>query len=434
MKKFLIRAGINPHDNISPKDLIERDLIGTNSGNLLYAHSLFRNLTTNNSMLVADNYALDINKVKHINENFDGYILALADAFRPDFIWQIRKMTEIIEKLEIPVFIIGVGVRAPYEVKEKDLKFDFDNDIKRFISAILKKSTIIGVRGKLTAQYLSNLGFKEGIDHTVIGCPSLYTFGEVLKIKEIRELNAQSLITTNLSSAPVKAPLNVLQLIERIHATYENVSFIPQGYEEFKLLYTGVQLFNEENYPSTIEDPEYKNGKAKFYLNAKTWIDDFHKNDFTIGTKLHGNIVATISGVPSITIPLDARMRELVDYHNLTHILPENIQVNNNINDLLKIVDIHSAEKKQKKNYTHFIDFLSKNGLPYFYQDESNYMETPYDELTQNIELYPPISAFNSPNVDVNSRIKDIVIGNERRKNNMNKLISKQRKQLQDKK
>lgn len=35
MKKFLIRAGINPHDYRKPQDLIERDFIGTNSGNLL---------------------------------------------------------------------------------------------------------------------------------------------------------------------------------------------------------------------------------------------------------------------------------------------------------------------------------------------------------------------------------------------------------------
>ncbi|MEB7781079.1 polysaccharide pyruvyl transferase family protein [Mammaliicoccus fleurettii] len=428
MKKFLIRAGMNPHDFKTPQDLIERDLIGTNSGNLLYAHSLYRNITTNDSILEADKYVLDINRVKYINENYDGYIIALADAFRNDFIWQLKKMTQIIEKLQIPVYLIGVGVRAPYGTSKNDLKFDFDENVRDFINAILKKSTIVGVRGKLTADYLSNLGFRENIDHTVIGCPSMYTFGNHLKIQNLSKVDEETKITTNLSK---KAPLNVLQFIRKTHKNYPNAAFIPQGYDEFKLMYTGVQVFNEKNYPSSITDIEYENGKSKFYINANTWIKDFRENDFAIGTKLHGNIAATISGVPSISIPLDARMKELVHYHGLSHILPEDIQANTNINDLLKSVDIHSAERKQSENYNHFIEFLNENDLPYFYQDESNYDNTPYDQLIEKIKLYPPISAFNSEETNIKERINNIVIGNEKRIRNMNSLIKKQRTQLQ---
>lgn len=428
MKKYLIRTGINPHDYKTPQDLIERDLIGTNSGNLLYAHSLYRNLTTNNSILEADKYVLDINKVKYINENYDGYIFALADAFRKDFVWQLKKMTQIVEKLQIPVYLIGVGVRAPYGTSKKDLKFDFDNDVRDFINAVLKKSAVVGVRGQITADYLSNLGFKENIDHTVIGCPSMYTFGNHLKIKNLSELDHNSKISTNLSK---KAPLNVLQFVKQTHKNFSNASFIPQGYDEFKLLYTGVKIFNEKTYPSAIDDIEYVNGKSKFYINASTWITDFQGNDFSIGTKLHGNIAATISGIPSISIPLDARMRELVNYHGLSHVLPEDIQVNTNINDLLKNVDIHSAERKQSENYNHFIDFLNKNDLPFFYQDESNYENTPYDEITRNLKLYPPITAFNSEDANIQERINSIVTGNEKRIKNMNALIKKQRKQIQ---
>lgn len=428
MKKFLIRAGINPHDYRKPQDLIERDFIGTNSGNLLYAHSIFRNLTTENSQLVADNYSLDINKVKFINENYDGYILALADAFRPSFIWQLKQMTKIIEKLTIPVYLIGVGLRAPYNVVKEDLYFDFDEDVKAFVKAILKKSNIIGVRGNITAQYLNNLGFKQEIDHTVIGCPSMYTFGHNLKITDNRYMDFQSLITTNLSK---KASKKVRNFIERIHLKYPNTTFVPQGYDEFKLLYTGVQIFNEKNYPCKLDDTEYKNGKAKFYINAKTWIEDFCKNDLAVGTKLHGNIAATISGVPSISIPLDARMKELVQFHNLTHILPEDIEKYSSINDLLKNVDIHSAEIAQTDNYNHFLKFLDKNNLPYFCQNENNSSRTPYDKLTSNIELYPPITAFNSNDVDSNERIKNIVLGNEKGAKNMHALIAKQRKKLQ---
>src|SRR5699024_11303644 len=90
--------------------------------------------------------------------------------------------------------------------------FSFDKEVKDFINAVLERSNIIGVRGQITADYLNYLGFTEGVDHTVIGCPSMYTFGRDLKIKE---LNLKENSSIALSSSKL-SPEHVLKFITSV--------------------------------------------------------------------------------------------------------------------------------------------------------------------------------------------------------------------------
>lgn len=46
MRKILIRAGVSPLETPDIDDVLQRDLIGTNSGNLIYQYSVFRALMT----------------------------------------------------------------------------------------------------------------------------------------------------------------------------------------------------------------------------------------------------------------------------------------------------------------------------------------------------------------------------------------------------
>lgn len=347
MKKILIRSGINAYDVKTESDLLKGDFVGGNSGNLIFVHGIMRNLTTENVVLESDYYLANSSKADYINENYDGYIIPLADAFRADFEDTLKDMTILIRKLKVPVYLIGVGLKAPKNVESAELKFPFDGTVREFIKAILEKSNMVGVRGEITAQYLTNLGFKNGTDHIAIGCPSMYTYGENLKIRAIPNVEeTELLISTNRSKS---APKHVLKYIHNIHCQNKKAAFLPQGWDEFKLMYTGFSSIDIPNYPSTIADVEYANGEARYFLSANAWIDYVKKRDFSFGTKLHGNITATIAGTPSISIPIDARMRELAEFHDLCTLNPEDIHENDSLTDLINKVDIYSAEKNRKK-------------------------------------------------------------------------------------
>ena len=181
MRRYLIRGGYSPLENQSVFNIIRRNLFGRNSGNLLYLFGAYRTLVDYDVEVVVDQYkgenGLYFEKdIDFINNNYEGYIVPLADAFRDDFENKLNTYSEFFGKLTIPVCILGVGHRASYEPDLSE-KRKFDDTVKNFVKSALNKSSCIGVRGEITGKYLQKLGFMENKDYMVIGCPSMYSYG-----------------------------------------------------------------------------------------------------------------------------------------------------------------------------------------------------------------------------------------------------------------
>lgn len=388
MKNILIRSGLSPFDTFDAPHVMLNNSIGGNVGNLLYAYSVFRTLMTEDTTITPDYYDYDPKRADEINEKYDCLIIPLADAFRKEFVPSLRKYTKLIKKLNIPVVVIGVGLRAPFEPKLNE-GFPFDEDVKEFVKAVLEKSSMLGLRGEITSKYLSRLGFREGVDHTVIGCPSMYTFGRELKIRETN-ITKNSMVCVNSSRL---SPENVLDFISRGMEEFPNHYFIPQWMKELRLTYLGAPSIAEtgENYPIKMSDPTYMNNRVRFFLNVQTWLDFMKKADLSFGARLHGNIAGTIAGTPSLIIPKDARMRELTDYHGLTHIWANDITESTRLSDVIEKSDFQSPAKKQASNFDHFIDFLNKNKLDHIYKDSMTPEIVPLDEKVAHVNYLPPV-------------------------------------------
>ena len=262
MKKILVRCGMLPYETFNDFELLDRDRFGSNNGNLIYQYSVIRTIMNEDVQVFSDHFSTNYNKSHEINEKYDTYIIPLADAFRKDFIPNLRNYTKLIRKLRIPVIVIGVGLKAPYDY-DVTKGFPFDKDVKDFMNAVLEKSNIVGLRGQLTADYLEHLGFEPEKDFTVIGCPSMYTFGRNLKLKEI-SLTNDSLISLNASNIANDESMNYLTSIA---TKYKNYYFIPQSYKEFLLNYFGFgQIENVvDKFPQNIASKFYKEGRVKYF-------------------------------------------------------------------------------------------------------------------------------------------------------------------------
>ncbi|TWT03721.1 polysaccharide pyruvyl transferase family protein [Planomicrobium sp. CPCC 101079] len=391
MKNILIRAGMAPYEKFDAPHIMMNNSIGGNVGNLVYQYSVFRTLMTADTVITPDYYDYDPEYADEINEKYDAYVIPLADAFREEFVPSLRKYTKLIKKLKIPVIVIGVGLRAPFEPKLNE-GFPFDEDVKAFVKAVLEKSTIIGLRGEITSQYLTRLGFREGIDHTVIGCPSMYAFGRELNIRET-DITKDSIVSVNSSRL---SPKNVLDFITRGMEEYPNHYFIPQWMKEMRLVYSGAPSIakSSTNYPAKMTDPTYMNDRVRYFLNVPTWLDFLRTADLSFGARLHGNITATIAGTPSILIPKDARMRELAEYHQLTHVMAHDITDKTRLSDLIETVDFQAPAKNQAKNFDHFIDFLNKNNLDHIYKNTNTPSTVPLDEEIAKVELLQPLKTI----------------------------------------
>ncbi|MDN6640934.1 MAG: polysaccharide pyruvyl transferase family protein, partial [Tetragenococcus sp.] len=416
-KKYLIRSGIAPTDIKTPEDMVIKPRIGGNVGNLIYAFSVYRNLTTKDVEIIPDNYRINENDAAEINEKYDTYIIPLADAFRETFVKELKSYTKLFKKLTIPVIIIGAGLRAPFEPNLEE-GFPFDNEVKEFVKAVLEHSTTIGVRGQITADYLTSLGFKEGKDHMVIGCPSMYSFGPSLNIRDTT-ITKDSLIALNGSKL---SPDNVLKFMERSAEEFPNYYFIPQWQKELKMTYLGNEKLEKDTdyYPTDITHKFYQENKARFPINAKSWIDFLGSVDLAVGSRLHGNITATIAGTPSLLIPKDARMRELTDYHNLTHVWANKITEETTLNSLIEKVDFHAPDKVQKANFDKFLQFLELNDLDHIYHYEE---PAPLDQMLEKIDLPELVKPINQLEInELTNRLQSY----EKRKNKGLKEKSKQ--------
>ena len=157
MKKILMRAQMQHDAAFSPDTVLLENLMGGNSGNWLYQYSLFRTLMVDSSVKIdifnANKQTVDDSFIKSVNESYDCFVIPLANAFKKSFGKELRTLTRMVKKLNIPCIVIGIGIQmklgkdfcAAYEDKEA---------AKNFVKAVLDKSSVIGVRGEATADFL----------------------------------------------------------------------------------------------------------------------------------------------------------------------------------------------------------------------------------------------------------------------------------------
>lgn len=398
MKYILIHAGVSPLDTLSAADILLTNPIEDNIGNLLFQNSVFRTFMDEGVQIDPDYYNFDASeeRAKEINDKYDYYLLPLANYFRESYMPFLRKQTELIKQLTIPVVVIGIGLQAPTGSKIED-GFSFDDDVRDFVKAVLNRSSIIGLRGKTTARYLKSLGFQEEKDFTVIGCPSMYTYGKHLHIEQ-KKITSKSLVYVNSARKRINDAIS--EYLDRATKAFANHQFIPQDIDELKAVYTGHgDIVYNSNYSKYMTEDIYRSSHVQFPLNVTTWLESLKEADFTFGARIHGNIAAILAGIPSVLFPIDARTLELAQYHGLNYIRITKQNKDTPLLELIKGMDFQKPLKTHARNFDHYIDFLDKNGLNHVYKADRNRKTTLYDKLVSEIE-YPKMVTAATTHTD----------------------------------
>ena len=409
--KILVRSGTSPLMNFTPGQLIARNAFGGNLGNLAYQFGVYRTLINKETELLPDYYGVDRGRItlkdaEMINKKYSAYICPMANGFREGFINHLIKYTSFIENLEIPFVVAGIGVST--DIKSDGYEnFPFDEHVTNFINAIRDNGTIIGVRGRITGNYLSNLGFKEKKDFMVIGCPAMFSFGNHLKIRD-KKITKESLISIN--SGLYSSKIN--NFIFKTMQEFSNYYFIPQWRSELRLTYIGRPNLKQKSevYPVDLESPAYKNNRVRAPINVQGWIDFLKKIDLSFGARLHGNIMATIAGTPSIMIVKDGRMRELADFHRLTNITENELIEFDSVLDIIENVDFNSPEKGHTDRFNNYLKFWKKNKIKTAYDEDFNLKKLPIDDLLRKNSSLPIETTSKLKKEEVKERVKEFKI------------------------
>ncbi|MCO7123773.1 polysaccharide pyruvyl transferase family protein [Ihubacter massiliensis] len=399
MKKILMRAAMLPLNELDTFQIIAEDRIGTNAGNLFFPYSLSRTLMRDSSVQIDSiltKYKYSEERIREINEQYDCFVIPLANAFRISFVKELNFITDLVKRLKIPCIVVGVGLQTGVDARANQ-SYAIDESVKKFVKAILDKSDKLGVRGQITADYLKHLGFKEDRDFTVIGCPSMFLFGDQLPQITKKELKPDSFVCINRK---IGIPLYLHAFLEKCQIEFSNYCFIPQNTFDLRLLYGGVPLDMDQdrntppNYPQHYLDACFKEDKVRGFVNVPSWLDFMKQATFNFGSRIHGNIAGILAGIPSYIFVSDSRILELADYHNIPHMLARDIDQNTNIYDIYEHTDFNLVHKGHKERFEHYLDFLQKNGLKTVYDGDRRRDEVYFDREMRKQKLQPPIKPF----------------------------------------
>ncbi|MCH5316959.1 MAG: polysaccharide pyruvyl transferase family protein [Eubacterium sp.] len=422
--RILMRASQTPFDNIDPFTTIVKNKIWTNVGNLLFPLSIIRNILSEDDTIdIYSKVPANPNDADFINENYDMLLIPLANAFRDDFESQLRKWTELVERVKIPCVVVGVGLQGDLSFSSQT-EFKFDDTVKDFCSAIASKSAFIGVRGELTYEYLKRLGF--GSVTRIIGCPSMFMFGaELPAIKSKSKRFFHGVKTISVNGKP-----NDSDRVKRwLFNEDNNYIFIPQETWELAVAYSGVPKEMKENslYPLNVNNKVFFNDRARICVNVPSWLKLLQTVDFSVGTRIHGNVAAILAGTPALVIATDARVLELARYHNIPYIPENEFDFSKSVKEVYRETDFTSVYRGHKERYENFVDFLSVNGLTPVEQPNAY-----FDSKMNAIEFHEPVkNIFMVSQAEAAQRLSTHYSYLQKKINSQNKTIKDLKKEKQ---
>ncbi|WP_432043920.1 polysaccharide pyruvyl transferase family protein [Streptomyces cadmiisoli] len=365
MKRILIRSGKSPFRVAGPTEFIQQDLIGTNTGNLLFSDSAHKMLSAPDTEVTSNGIRTDqsARRAAEINEQYDVFVVPLANAFRPQFQASLDRLSTLIEQLTIPVVVFGVGAQTTDDYATDRLG-PLADSVKRFASAVLERSASIGVRGELTARYLTGLGVPaDRVD--IIGCPSMFLHGDTFPELRTAELTSASRIALNLS--PNAIPVGDISGIAR-HAweNYPDVTYYAQNLVDAELLLWGdltPETGVEDPFPLQLTHDLLRENKMRMPLDPATWIAELRGYDFAYGTRIHGNIAALLAGTPAVVLTHDSRTLELCRYFGIPHRPLSGLPADTDPRELYEGADYSAMFKGHSERFDRIVAFLDRNDL-----------------------------------------------------------------------
>lgn len=387
-QRILLRAKKGPFDVHSPEETFERNLIGDNNGNLVFSHAAHKILRTSTAEITSNGFRANPRDADEINEKYDVFVVPLANALRRSYANRVATMTKLIERLKIPVVVLGVGVQTDVKGDREYLR-PIDGVVTGFVRAVLDRSASIGVRGEITADYLRTLGFT---DVDVIGCPSMFLHGDNLRVEKRKAaLEPEDRVALTISPY-VKSMATV---VASHHQRYPNLRYLPQDLKTLGTLLYGdapEHRGKTSEIPIHTSHPLFVEDKVRMFVDPWTWMDYLSGFEFAFGTRIHGTITALISGTPGYLFAHDSRTLELARYFDIPHRTVHDVPADIDAAQLYEEADYTALNNGHKDRFETMTAFLAKHDLGHSFADGDS--ATRFDEQVR-VTRFPP--AVRSP-------------------------------------
>ena len=238
-----------------------------------------------------------------------------------------------------------------------------DESLKRLLSMISERIEV-GVRTEFDAEYLNAQGFKKVC---VIGCPSLfYHMDRDFKVR--RKDDAIKSVNFNFTSDFRNLQISQKEAVE-VH--WKLLLWMKWQYERLPI---NVHLTMQKQPFAEISDmhdillsygeihPFYKDCGRYFYAVAD-WVKELKKDDFSMGSRFHGNVAAILAGIPALMVNVDKRMEGMNRFYGIPSIGISEFDLDKPLEYYAELADYTAFNKLYPKRFDNFTDYCKRNGI-----------------------------------------------------------------------
>lgn len=343
-----------------------------NWGNRLWFQGIYSALNTGENTY---DFLPDVVDYDRINSEYDFIILSLANIFSPEHAAGMRNYAEMFEKIRIPVYVIACGVQADSYDALPEIVDGVREDASRFIRSIYNTGGEFALRGYFTKEFFDRLGFSSAV---VTGCPSLFQLGPDFQVPEGNVSDAQLLPVFN------GFPESMSRLLE----AYPNSPFIDQC-DYFSLLYDPDFLQNTgyrfelkfvNNYgPASAH--LMADGRLMMIADMNDWSQYLRNGGFnySFGSRIHGTIMALLSGVPATIVTIDSRTREMAEFFDIPRYAstPEHRFTKEEFLELYEQMDYSAFNRNFQSRFNAYERFLSDHHIVSHVNRENPFFDAP---------------------------------------------------------
>lgn len=308
---------------------------------------------------------------RYVKNNFDLLVIPASNFIHPDR--DMGALAKKIEETKLPLLVIGLGAQAVDAESDIVLK----DGTKRFISVIKDQALHITCRGDYTKSILDAFGCK---NTSSLGCPSNLTnlnpnLGVDVKKKLISVSNSQNNISIilNIDSHRRKFFKEYVSLISLLENDYYKVvcqnpiELVKLARGDNDIVNSSHIEFQKKLWAGAIGSTDFSSFARDYFVtffNANHWMEYSRSFDLSLGTRLHGNMLAFQAEVPTIFLSHDSRTSELVDIMKLPSSKMSGLSLDSK-SEIFDNVNFDGAlyDSNRKRLSKKYVQILQESGL-----------------------------------------------------------------------
>jgi len=333
----------------SPETKLARSLDG-NSGNFLWEFGATRMI--NPYMVKFYEEAKDAPS----EESISALVIATANAlhiprdggFEPTKNF-ITFLTNTAQKVDQPTIVLGIGIQAKFNDLKETGNLKLHEHQVAFMDEVDKRGIgkSVSVRGNITETACRNSNITNCLS---LGCPSL-TISRSPDLGQVLESKWNSVASRLSKGKHLRIGIALPAIQRTIDAEFYEmfVDLLFSICEDHECHFIIQASYDEGQFLKYAKEKGKKKFTKKSMLHFKTGVEDWfefmHSLDFVVSCRIHGGMAGIINDVPTIIIPHDYRIMELVNAMMLPYISIDDA-VDKGVSSLVELMSVANKDFK----------------------------------------------------------------------------------------